>query len=196
MSLPLDIFDDQAARRSWRLSAISAIDSIYAECNDYMSHQHCRHANSGSRTQSCRMTHGSSSEMRGTPAAPVQDASEHFKNYSPVEGALPQVSGTYHDVFQHVQKHSTASRILKTFDAKVVMDGSSNGLGMTGNMRLSTDLSMQDDKPSLPPWHPTNNPDGGWRAWLSVAGSWCGLFVSFGWISCMRLLHQSPVISS
>lgn len=27
-------------------------------------------------------------------------------------------------------------------------------------------------------------PDGGWRAWLVVAGAACGLFTSFGWTNC------------
>lgn len=31
--------------------------------------------------------------------------------------------------------------------------------------------------PSLPP-------DGGLKAWLVVAGAFCSLFVSFGWINC------------
>lgn len=28
-------------------------------------------------------------------------------------------------------------------------------------------------KDELPPWHPTNNPDGGFDAWVTVAGSFC-----------------------
>ncbi|KAF2994039.1 hypothetical protein E8E13_000394 [Curvularia kusanoi] len=35
----------------------------------------------------------------------------------------------------------------------------------------------------------TNPPDGGAKAWLAVAGAWCGLFVSFGWITCMGLFQ-------
>lgn len=40
-----------------------------------------------------------------------------------------------------------------------------------------------------PPIHPNPNPseppDGGLEAWIIVAGSWCCLFVSFGWITCI-----------
>lgn len=28
-------------------------------------------------------------------------------------------------------------------------------------------------------------PDGGRTAWLCVAGAWCCIFVSFGWITCV-----------
>lgn len=31
-------------------------------------------------------------------------------------------------------------------------------------------------------------PDGGLQAWLVVLGSFCGLFVSFGWINCKSCL--------
>jgi hypothetical protein len=34
------------------------------------------------------------------------------------------------------------------------------------------------------PWHPSQFPDGGAKAWLVVAGGFCCLFCSFGWINC------------
>lgn len=34
------------------------------------------------------------------------------------------------------------------------------------------------------PMHPSQFPDGGRKAWTTVAGAWCCLFVSFGWINC------------
>lgn len=33
--------------------------------------------------------------------------------------------------------------------------------------------------------NPSEPPDGGLEAWIIVAGSWCCLFVSFGWITCI-----------
>jgi hypothetical protein len=33
--------------------------------------------------------------------------------------------------------------------------------------------------------NPADFPDGGFEAWLVVAGGWCCLFVSFGWINCI-----------
>lgn len=34
------------------------------------------------------------------------------------------------------------------------------------------------------PWHPSQFPDGGAKAWLVVLGGFCCLFCSFGWINC------------
>jgi hypothetical protein len=31
---------------------------------------------------------------------------------------------------------------------------------------------------------PNAFPDGGWEAWLVVAGGFCTVFASFGWINC------------
>jgi hypothetical protein len=32
--------------------------------------------------------------------------------------------------------------------------------------------------------HQDEFPDGGWEAWLVVAGGFCTIFASFGWINC------------
>ena len=40
---------------------------------------------------------------------------------------------------------------------------------------------VASEKPSL--HHPSQFPDGGTQAWLSVAGGFACLFVSFGWIN-------------
>lgn len=37
--------------------------------------------------------------------------------------------------------------------------------------------------PSSPP------PDGGFKAWATVVGGWCCLFVSFGWINCIGIFE-------
>ena len=42
--------------------------------------------------------------------------------------------------------------------------------------------------PAMPvqvnPWDPSQFPDGGLAAWLVVAGAFCCVFCSFGWINC------------
>lgn len=43
---------------------------------------------------------------------------------------------------------------------------------------------LGDTNPPIPP-DPSEPPDGGLEAWIIVAGSWCCLFVSFGWITCI-----------
>ncbi|PYH46868.1 putative MFS monocarboxylate transporter (Mct) [Aspergillus saccharolyticus JOP 1030-1] len=34
---------------------------------------------------------------------------------------------------------------------------------------------------------PEGAPDGGMKAWLTVLGGFCGMFVSFGWVNCMGI---------
>lgn len=36
-------------------------------------------------------------------------------------------------------------------------------------------------------------PDGGWKAWSTVAGAWLVLFVSFGYVNAFGEPHQSPM---
>ncbi|KAL4862044.1 hypothetical protein BDV12DRAFT_50217 [Aspergillus spectabilis] len=43
--------------------------------------------------------------------------------------------------------------------------------------------SREASAPNSPP--PDAPPDGGLRAWSTVVGAFCGMFVSFGWISCI-----------
>lgn len=39
-------------------------------------------------------------------------------------------------------------------------------------------------------WHPSDFPDGGLQAWSVVFGGWCGLFCTFGFISCIGVFQQ------
>lgn len=39
-------------------------------------------------------------------------------------------------------------------------------------------------------WHPSDFPDGGLEAWSVVFGSWCGLFCTFGFVSCIGVFQQ------
>ena len=34
------------------------------------------------------------------------------------------------------------------------------------------------------PWDPSQFPDGGLAAWVVVAGAFCNVLCSFGWINC------------
>ncbi|KKK22057.1 hypothetical protein AOCH_005620 [Aspergillus ochraceoroseus] len=53
--------------------------------------------------------------------------------------------------------------------------GSEAGEEKTGGNVATRDAAVRDGPP----------PDGGLRAWWTVAGGFCGLFVSFGWINCI-----------
>ncbi|KAJ5082920.1 monocarboxylate permease [Penicillium argentinense] len=51
------------------------------------------------------------------------------------------------------------------------------------------------EKPIVPPSGPSAGsapgppPDGGLKAWITVLGAFCGLFVSFGWINCIGVFQ-------
>ena len=38
--------------------------------------------------------------------------------------------------------------------------------------------------------NPADFPDGGLEAWVVVAGGWCALFCSFGWINCIGIFQE------
>lgn len=42
---------------------------------------------------------------------------------------------------------------------------------------------IQNEPQAKPAWTPSPPPDGGFTAWSVLAGSWCVLFCSFGWIN-------------
>lgn len=56
---------------------------------------------------------------------------------------------------------------------------------------LHSDSDQKDEEaPPANPWSdPSSFPDGGTKAWLSVAGAACCLFVSFGWINCVGVFQ-------
>lgn len=39
---------------------------------------------------------------------------------------------------------------------------------------------------------PAVYPDGGFDAWIAVAGGFCTIFASFGWINCKPVVLNSP----
>lgn len=39
-------------------------------------------------------------------------------------------------------------------------------------------------------FHPSDFPDGGTQAWLVVLGAWCGLFCTFGFVSCIGVFQS------
>lgn len=56
---------------------------------------------------------------------------------------------------------------------------------------LHSDASQKvEESAPVSPWaDPSSFPDGGTKAWLTVAGSACCLFVSFGWINCVGVFQ-------
>ncbi len=47
------------------------------------------------------------------------------------------------------------------------------------------------EKPPPNPWmDPKSFPEGGTKAWLTIAGSSACLFVSFGWVNCVGIFQE------
>ncbi|KAI0469621.1 major facilitator superfamily domain-containing protein [Xylaria cf. heliscus] len=63
---------------------------------------------------------------------------------------------------------------------------------MSGNPTPDTNLSdsekAQGDRPLGP--DPNDFPDGGFRAWLCIAGGFCTVFSSFGWVNCIGVFQD------
>ncbi|KAI8944139.1 major facilitator superfamily domain-containing protein [Xylaria longipes] len=58
----------------------------------------------------------------------------------------------------------------------------------TPNTNLSDSETAQDDAPIGP--DPDAFPDGGFRAWLCIAGGFCTVFSSFGWVNCIGVFQD------
>lgn len=54
--------------------------------------------------------------------------------------------------------------------------------------------SLAEENPTAPQpgsgFHPSDFPDGGLEAWLVVFGAWCGLFCTFGFVSCIGVFQE------
>ncbi|MCJ1376027.1 hypothetical protein MMC20_007265 [Loxospora ochrophaea] len=59
--------------------------------------------------------------------------------------------------------------------------------------------AVSEKKPAVGMIDPSSFPDGGFEAWMVVAGAFCCLFVSFGWINCIGVFqdyYQTHQLSS
>jgi len=61
-----------------------------------------------------------------------------------------------------------------------------------GDGSLPTSDAVAESPPdhSKNPFHPSQFPDGGFQAWLVVAGAACGMFCSFGWLNCIGVFQS------
>jgi hypothetical protein len=68
-------------------------------------------------------------------------------------------------------------------DSRAETEALTHGVGDNNQEKLGVKThSREAPVPNGPP--PDGPPDGGLRAWFTVVGAFCGMFVSFGWISC------------
>jgi hypothetical protein len=58
---------------------------------------------------------------------------------------------------------------------------------VSGDIEKATPANNQNNGPKqvAPGPDPGAFPDGGFDAWMAVAGGFCTIFASFGWINCM-----------
>jgi hypothetical protein len=75
-------------------------------------------------------------------------------------------------------KHGHDAPILETIHSK----GDGGDPPSSPDHLNEVELEKQETKMSM--MDPRAFPDGGWEAWSVVLGSFCALFVSFGWINC------------
>ncbi|KAF2192227.1 MFS general substrate transporter [Zopfia rhizophila CBS 207.26] len=52
------------------------------------------------------------------------------------------------------------------------------------------DAPVEPSSEAINPWHPSQFPDGGKEAWLCLAGTFCCLFCSFGWLNCVGVYQN------
>ncbi|KAI9666624.1 MAG: hypothetical protein M1821_004560 [Bathelium mastoideum] len=88
--------------------------------------------------------------------------------------------------------------VTSAFPKDVEAAGGEQDLPGTG---VDVEKGLSDGPPSAPPpaFNPADFPDGGAKAWSVVAGGWCCLFVSFGWINCIGVFqnyYQTHMLSS
>jgi hypothetical protein len=73
-------------------------------------------------------------------------------------------------------------------ETNVYHEGQTSG---TENRSLPSQDVEKAEKPPMKPWmDPKSFPDGGAKAWLTVAGASACLFVSFGWINCIGVFQD------
>jgi hypothetical protein len=69
---------------------------------------------------------------------------------------------------------------------------------VSGDIEKATPLDDDDDHSNEPRQvaptgpDPAAFPDGGFDAWMAVAGGFCTIFASFGWINCRPTAFDSP----
>lgn len=78
---------------------------------------------------------------------------------------------------------------------KTLQDTTMAGDQQPSDSRPSSPNPSQDvekvEKPPVNPWmDPKSFPDGGAKAWLTVAGGSACLFVSFGWVNCIGVFQN------
>ena len=104
--------------------------------------------------------------------------------YSPPSVTMKSIGKARPGAGSHVDSHPpSSSSSLKADGAEQPLDAdiekSAPSGGNSDNEKIGVVPTGQD---------PSVFPDGGFDAWFAVAGGFCMIFVSFGWINCVSCL--------
>jgi hypothetical protein len=120
-----------------------------------------------------------------------------FNAYHDIEMIInPAGTGAQPDTHGVAQSESTLS-VATNFGEKQEpspMDQSEVSRSAT-EKEVSVDPERAQDVPTASPVV-SMPPDGGLQAWLVVAGGFCSLFVSFGWINCSSSHYSKALLST
>lgn len=98
--------------------------------------------------------------------------------------------------------HTDATMTSSTNDLRIGGDAKpsvdSDGEKPTTNPTTDTNMNSATivptpgamEKGAVSPMHPSQFPDGGTQAWLTIVGSFCILIVSFGWVNCIGIFQD------
>ncbi|KAI9697881.1 MAG: hypothetical protein M1820_007668 [Bogoriella megaspora] len=88
----------------------------------------------------------------------------------------------------HIQtgSYNQGNELPKETDATINTQVEQEPQGVNGDIEKGG-LAAPAPPPAL---NPADFPEGGAKAWLVVAGGWCCLFVSFGWINCIGVFQD------
>ena len=78
----------------------------------------------------------------------------------------------------------------RSSDRTSVGDAAKALIVLTANDPPSLDAKKGGPPAGVNPWHPSAFPDSGAEAWLTVSGSFCAMFVSFGWIGAIGVFQE------
>ena len=124
----------------------------------------------------------------GTGTSPEIMDSGHDSNHFSSPPIAEQQS---HQIPQHSDPE-------KAFETTETMDSKHHHDEATGHSTHDSDSPASENelpadeekKPVNPMMDPSQFPDGGAKAWLTVAGASACMFVSFGWINCVGIFQN------
>jgi hypothetical protein len=96
----------------------------------------------------------------------------------------PRHTSNFNDDIESHEDETSNERVFPHTTTTAVTNGAVKGDQEKLAIRTQ---SAEGPAPNSPP--PDAPPDGGLRAWSTVVGAFCGMFVSFGWISCALFYH-------